>query len=109
MKEERNDYVLGRKIEGDIKEFFDSKDQKCLLVTGARQTGKTYIIEKLGRENFKHFVKVDFIADSRAREIFVSAKSPQEVLSRLPLLTKERVEEGETLFSLMKSRDVLNV
>ncbi len=61
-------------------------------------SGKTYIIEKLGRENFKHFVKVDFIADSRACEIFSSAESPEDIIQRLPLLTDRNIEKGKTLF-----------
>ncbi len=96
--EEKVEYVLKRKVEDKIKKFFASNDAKCLLVTGARQIGKTFIIEKLGRECFDHFVKIDFLSDLRAREIFASAKNPSEIIARLPLLTKEKLEKGKTLF-----------
>lgn len=98
MEENKRVIVLKRKIEKDIRAFFASDDKKCLLVDGCRQVGKSFLIEHLGKEAFEHFVKVDFMDDERAREIFTTSRNSEDILSRLPLLTKEKVEKGKTLF-----------
>ena len=36
------------------------ENRQCLLVNGARQIGKTYIIEKFGRENYESFIELNF-------------------------------------------------
>ena len=98
MEEISDSVFLTRKIEKDIRRFFASSDKKCLLVEGARQVGKSTLIEKLGRECFKHFVKIDFLSDSAAKGIFTSSSSTSDILSRLTMLTDEKLEKGETLF-----------
>ena len=47
--------MINRKIYSSLKDFF-LNDKKSLLVTGARQVGKTFAIRKVGEETFKHFV-----------------------------------------------------
>ena len=42
--------MIVRNIEAELRRFFQSHEKKALLVTGARQVGKTYIIEALGRQ-----------------------------------------------------------
>ena len=44
--------MLKRKATDFIKKWIDAKNKKCLVVQGARQTGKTYIIERFAEENF---------------------------------------------------------
>ena len=60
MEEVTSSIFLKRKAEKEIRRFLESKDRKSLLVDGARQVGKSYLIEKLGREYFKNFIKIDF-------------------------------------------------
>ena len=43
--------MLKRKATKFIKKWVESKDKKCLIVQGARQTGKTYIVERFAEEN----------------------------------------------------------
>ena len=44
--------------------------RQCLLVNGARQIGKTYIIEKFGRENYESFIEINFALDPQCIDIF---------------------------------------
>ena len=46
-----------RKIEAKLKEWKSESDKKALLVTGARQIGKSYIVRKLGKNNYKSFIE----------------------------------------------------
>ena len=49
--------MIVRNIEAELRRFFQSQEKKALLVTGARQVGKPYIIEALGRQAFSSFVR----------------------------------------------------
>lgn len=43
--------MLRRKATSEIKDWASTKNKKCLVVQGARQTGKTYIIERFAEDN----------------------------------------------------------
>ena len=58
------DYLLQWKAE---------KSRQCLLVNGARQIGKTFIIEKFGRENYESFIEINFALEPECKSIFEGA------------------------------------
>ena len=49
--------MMRRKATAFIKNWISTKDKKCLVVQGARQTGKTYIIDRFGEENYALYKK----------------------------------------------------
>lgn len=53
--------MLKRKIEAELLAWKQRQDKMCLVVKGARQVGKTYIIDKFARENYKHYTYINFI------------------------------------------------
>ena len=52
---------LRRQFYESLKEWKQTKKNKCLLIKGARQIGKTFIVEKFGRECYEDFVEINFI------------------------------------------------
>ncbi|MCD8151070.1 MAG: AAA family ATPase [Clostridiales bacterium] len=62
--------MLKRKMTETIKKWVDSKDKKCLIVQGARQTGKTYIIERFAEDYYDELVEINFKQMPSAIEIF---------------------------------------
>ena len=52
--------MLRRKATEQLKHWIEHKDRKCLVVEGARQTGKTYIIERFGEEKYEEIVEINF-------------------------------------------------
>ena len=58
---------LKRKFYESLKEWKQNHRQECLLVKGARQIGKTFLVEKLGREEYESFIEFNFILDPMAR------------------------------------------
>lgn len=98
MEEIISPIVLKRKAEKEIRRFLESKDKKSLLVEGVRQAGKSYLIEKLGKEYFKNFIKIDFLSDNLSKNIFTTASDVNDIISRLSLLSDVKLEKGETLF-----------
>ena len=42
-------------------EWKNKKDKMCLIIKGARQVGKTYIIDKFAKENYKNYISIKVI------------------------------------------------
>ena len=53
-----------------MKNWINTKDKKCLVVQGARQTGKTYTVERFAEENYEELVEINFKQMPSAMEIF---------------------------------------
>ena len=67
--------MLKRKIEVYIDEFLRPRPQKILIIDGARQTGKTFIIRQVGQRLFKNFVEINMLDDSLNERNFAQATS----------------------------------
>ena len=89
--------MIGRKIERKLQSFFKEEKHGALLVDGARQVGKTFIIEEFGRRNYDSVVKLDFVQSSRARDIFENVESEKDILTRLTAFAKRPMIPGRTL------------
>lgn len=87
--------MLNRKIDKFIKHFYETS-RNALLITGARQVGKTYSIRKFGK-SFKSFVEINFVEMPDAIKLFDEAKDSKDILIRLSTIAKEPLIEGETL------------
>lgn len=70
--------MLYRKISQVIEEHLLSKDSKILLVDGARQVGKTYIIRHVGKKLFKNFIEINMIEDSISDQLYENVKSVED-------------------------------
>ncbi len=79
-----------------LKEWKDTSHRKPLVIRGARQVGKTYAVDKFGKEQFKYYLKINVEQEENTREIFQS-KHPELILSELTALYGIPVIEGETL------------
>jgi len=62
--------VLQRKIINDLMLWKNNKNKLCLLVKGARQVGKTYIIDEFARANYKNYVRINFDENPAYKAIF---------------------------------------
>ncbi len=65
----------------------DRATRKPLLIDGARQTGKTYLLQNLLGQAFQRVLRVDFLASPVMAEAFADALNPQDIISNLELLT----------------------
>ena len=62
--------MLKRKATNFMKNWINTKDKQCLVVQGARQTGKTYTVERFAEENYEELVEINFKQMPSAMEIF---------------------------------------
>ena len=87
--------MLKRKIDHYIKRYYETT-RNALLITGARQIGKTYSIRQFGK-SFKSFIEINFIDNPEAVDVFKGAKGSADILFRLSAMTTIPLIKGETL------------
>ena len=87
--------MIRRKIDAYIRNYY-AHTRSALLVTGARQTGKTFSIREFGK-TFKSFIEINFVENPDAVEIFKGAKSAAEILLRISAMTATPLVKGRTL------------
>lgn len=92
-----------------LKQWKATKKQECLLVNGARQIGKTYIIEKFGRENYESFIEINFVLEPECISIFEGNLSVRSICERLTAIRGDvRLIPGRTLIFLDEIQDCPN-
>ena len=74
--------------------------RKPLLLDGARQTGKTYLLEQLLGKTFANVVRIDFLENPTHKEIFEGALSPNDVLINIELVTQKKFDPKTDLLIL---------
>lgn len=87
--------MLKRKIDAEIRHYYVESDN-ALLITGARQIGKTFSIRQFGR-TFKSFIEINFVESPEAIDLFKGANSSKDLLLRLSAYTTQPLIKGETL------------
>lgn len=89
---------MKRKIDAYLLEWKSSKYKMPLIVSGARQIGKTNAIRNFGKTNYKYFIEINFIEESYYKDIFDEGYKVDNILKRIsyhnPLLN---YEPNETL------------
>ena len=88
--------MIKRKIDSYLQDFF-SQDKKALLLTGARQIGKTFSIRNFGQKHFESFVELNFIDHPELVKTFGEAMSSRDILLRLSTVAKQQLIPGKTL------------
>ncbi|MEJ3630060.1 ATP-binding protein [Vibrio vulnificus] len=67
----------------------NSKTRKPLLIEGAKQTGKTYLLQNLLGREFKKVLKIDFLESPQLMEAFSGSLNPKAIIANIELLTGE--------------------
>ena len=90
--------MLIRKIESLIREHLQSTSNKVLLIDGARQVGKTYIIRYVGEELYKNFIEINMIEDSLKDSLFEGVKTVEDFYFQVSMLAGNKMgQKKDTL------------
>ena len=87
--------MLYRKFEKRLEEFFRSEPNKILLVNGARQIGKSYIIRYVGKKLFKNYVEINLKEDKESKGVFATVKSTEDFYMQLGVVAGNRLAAKE--------------
>ena len=74
-----------------------SEERKPMLLKGARQVGKTWLMKEFGRNYYKSYVYFNFDEEDDLKSIFESNKNPQRIIELLSMIAGEKILPGETL------------
>ena len=91
---------MRRKIMDSLCEWKTQKGRMPLVLNGARQVGKTYILEEFGRLYYANTVRFNLEADTRARMVFEDDLNPQTIILQLESISSQRILPNETLLIL---------
>lgn len=91
---------MNRFIDNELRIWKEAENRKPLIVRGARQVGKTYSIQKFGRECFENLVHLDLEKQPRLHSVFSGDLSAQHVTADLEILTGQPLRPGKTLLFL---------
>jgi uncharacterized protein len=76
-----------------------STNRKPLLVQGARQVGKTYLIKEFGGKEYSNFISLNFEQDKKLQTLFEKSLTPEIIIDNISLyLGKKIIAEGTLLF-----------
>lgn len=85
--------MLKRKIAVDIENYLKSNSNKILLVDGARQIGKTYIINEVGNRLFENYIEINFAEDSITDRLFEDVGTVEDFYLQLSSLYGEKMKD----------------
>ncbi|MCH5147774.1 MAG: ATP-binding protein [Clostridiales bacterium] len=101
--------MLKRKFLQTLLDWKLTKGKECLLVKGARQIGKTYIIDKFGRENYGNYIYVNFFTEPKLKDVFEGSLAAEEIYKRLSVFFRDaHFVENDTLIFLDEIQECPN-
>lgn len=90
---------MRRQIYSHLQEWKNSPSRMPLLVRGARQIGKTYVIESFAKAEFEDYVIINFEIQPEYKPCF-SSLDPKIILERIEFIAKKNITPGKTLLFL---------
>lgn len=100
--------MLKREILEKLISWKNQEKKKALCIIGARQIGKTTIIREFAKEQYEHFVEINFILDKGAEKIFEGKLDANTIIENLTAFKMQRLEPGKTLIFLDEIQECPN-
>ena len=85
--------MLYRKMEALIEAHLTSDSKKILLIDGARQVGKTYLIRYVGQKLFENFIEINLVEDSLGDRLFADTRTVEDLYLQISMLAGDRMKE----------------
>ena len=102
---------MERKIMKELLKWKNDKNRKPLILRGARQVGKTYIIKQFGIENYEGVAYFNFDHDTELYTLFKNTKDPKRILEQLSFIYGKSIMPEKTLIvfdEIQECPDALN-
>ena len=102
---------MERNVMKELKQWKISAERKPLILKGARQVGKTWIMKEFGKSCYKNFVYFNFDEEKELKSIFETNKNPHRILELLSMISGQKIEPETTLVlfdEIQECPDALN-
>ena len=83
--------MLRRKIQNVLQDYFQSDSNKVLLLDGARQIGKSFIIRYEGNKFFKNYVEINFLEDKNGERLFENVSTTKDFYLKLSAIAGDKM------------------
>lgn len=83
--------MLYRKIESLIEEHLKSGSKKVLLIDGARQVGKTFIVSHVGKKLFKNYIEINMVTDSMGAKLFANTSTIEDFYLQVSMIAGDKM------------------
>lgn len=87
--------MLYRKIASKIESFLKSEKKRMLVVSGARQVGKSYIIREVGMRLYSNFIEVNMEDDKQSNRLFENARTVEDFMIALSTIAGAKMKDSE--------------
>ena len=87
--------MLFRKIATRIEEYLSSDSDRMLLIDGARQIGKSYIIRHVGEMMFPNYIEINMEEDKLGDRVFADAKTTKDFYMALSVVAGDKMKQRE--------------
>ncbi|RRF88835.1 MAG: ATP-binding protein [Coriobacteriaceae bacterium] len=88
---------MQRDLMSSLVEWKSRPNRKPLVIRGARQTGKSWLMREFARQEFRDSVTIDFLMDESARTLFSQDLDPKRIISEIELRYGRSIDPEETL------------
>ena len=88
---------MKRNAISDLVKWKNSPSRKPLVIRGARQVGKTWLMREFGQNYYDSFVYLNFDEEDELKSIFETNKNPHRIIELLSLIAEEKILPGKTL------------
>ena len=87
--------MLYRKIESYIENYLKADSNKILIIDGARQIGKTYIIRHVGKKLFTNFVEINLLQDYLSDKLFENTRTVEDFYLQVSMIAGDKMKEKD--------------
>ena len=88
---------MKRNAISELIKWKNDPERKPLIIRGARQVGKTWLMKEFGQTCYESFVYFNFDEEDELKSIFETNKNPRRIIELLSLIAGEKILPGETL------------
>ncbi len=94
---ERSVIYLKRSAIQNLIYWKNSEDRKPMVLKGARQVGKTWLMKEFGEKYYNNYVYFNFDEEEQLKSIFEANKNPHRIIDLLSMIAGDKIQPGETL------------
>jgi len=98
--------LMERILIENLLDWKNKKKRKPLIIRGARQVGKTWIMKKFGEQAYENYVYVNFDNNERMRELFSSDLNIERIVMGLEIYSGQKIEAGRSLLIFDEIQEV---
>ena len=88
---------MKRKAIFELEKWKKSADRKPMVLKGARQVGKTWLMKEFGKTNYENIAYLNFDEEDELKSIFKKNKNPERIIELLSFIVGFKIQPGETL------------